>query len=66
MRKIKVYRLGDDSYVTYEVPSRREAIAHAEDTFGRQFDRIERKHVEGGLPQLWPKWLEITKSERPE
>lgn len=37
----------------YIVPSRIEAIAHSERTKDTQFDKIERRMVEGGLPMVW-------------
>lgn len=51
MRKIKAYRLGTDDYAEYIVPSLREAHAQMRATWGRQFDKIERGKIEGGIPK---------------
>lgn len=52
MRKIVANRL-DGSKAEYIVPSTTAAKAHIKATFERQWDKIERRHVEGGLPLVW-------------
>ena len=37
----------------YIVPNRVEALAHSERTKGSQWDRIERRVIEGGIPMIW-------------
>ena len=55
MRTVKTYRLGTDDYVIYVLPSRRKAVQRMEETFGGPvFDLIERRMVEGGVPEPWP------------
>ncbi len=50
MPTIKSKSVADDSVIEWRVPSRRETLLHSTSTWGRQYDRIERKVVEGGLP----------------
>lgn len=55
MRTIRAYSMKDDAYHEYAVPLKREAIANSEATWGSQYDRIERRTVEGGLPIVIPR-----------
>lgn len=55
MKKISVYSLEQEKYVEYEIPSKAMSMEHSERTWGTQWDAVERKHVEGGLPLLWNK-----------
>lgn len=51
MKTVKAYKM-DGSYNVYEVPPISVLIAHSKDTMGRQYDPVERKMVEGGLPYV--------------
>lgn len=69
MRKLEVERLSDEYYEkyslpilgddgdttisTYLVPSMAASILNSKETWGRGYDDVERKVVEGGLPVLW-------------
>ena len=44
----------------YVVPSVKEARHHAQATFGKQFDPVERQIVSGGIPALWARMEERT------
>lgn len=43
----------DRSVNTYNVPSRAEHMANSKDTWGSQYDPVERRVIEGGLPLFW-------------
>lgn len=53
MKTIQAYRLGHDDYVSYSLPSKREAIRNSEATWAKVYDFRERREVEGGLPMAW-------------
>lgn len=38
---------------TWRVPTRAEALARSRETWAKQYDRVERRTVEGGLPILF-------------
>ena len=52
-KRIEAYSAKLDRWVEYERPNRREAIAHAEATWGSQYDPVERQVVTGCLPMVW-------------
>lgn len=63
MRTVKTYRLGHDDYVIYALPSRKKALLRMESTHsGPVYDMIERRMVEGGVPEPWPKFEAIPTS----
>lgn len=51
MKIIRSYRLADDGYSVYSIPSRKQAVAQMDDTWGTVYDFIERRKVEGGIPK---------------
>lgn len=51
MKIIRAYRLTDDGYSVYSIPSRKQAVSQMEDTWGTVYDFIERRKVEGGIPK---------------
>lgn len=53
MKTVKAYRLGHDDYVTYELPSKRSVHRQLEESWGSVYSLVERKTVEGGIPQPW-------------
>ena len=55
MKKIKVWSNFEKGYVEYLVPRIVQARKHIGDTWGVQYDRTEKKLVEGGLPLVWEK-----------
>lgn len=55
MNIIKVYDLAYDRYVQYAIPTKKEAIKHMENTWGSQWDSVEKEMVEGGIPTPWRK-----------
>lgn len=55
MKKVKVWSNFEDSYVEYLVPRIVQARKYIGDTWGVQYDRTEKKLVEGGLPLVWEK-----------
>lgn len=52
MRTVSAYSLRDGARHEYLVPSMSEAIAHSKATWSKQYDPVERRTVEGGLPIL--------------
>lgn len=50
MKTVKSKSIADDSVVEWRLPTRREVHLNSIATWGKQFDRVERKVVEGGLP----------------
>lgn len=52
MRKITAHSLSGGKR-EYMVPSADEAKAYIKSTFDRQYDKVERRFVEGGLPLVW-------------
>ena len=53
MRTVKAFRLGHDDYVTFILPSKRKAAAEMEASWGKVYSLIERRDIEGGIPQPW-------------
>lgn len=53
MPMIKVYSLEEEGYVYYDVPTKEAAMRRSEQTWGTSYDRVERKHIEGGIPEVW-------------
>ena len=52
IRTIKSISIGDGEPMVWRIPTRAEAMAQSSATWGKQYDRVERKVVEGGLPIL--------------
>ena len=52
-RIVHAFKLGSGETAAYVVPSLGAAIAHSKATWGKQFDRVENRVLEGGLPMLW-------------
>jgi hypothetical protein len=52
---IKVYNLSTKQYETWQLPSASALLAHSKATCGKQYDRVERELVEGGLPYVLAK-----------
>jgi hypothetical protein len=50
MRKVKSISIGDDVVTEWRVPTRAEAMARSSETWGRQYDKVERRNIDGGLP----------------
>jgi hypothetical protein len=61
MKKLTIESLPDEyenrGTSTYLVPTVHEALKQSKATWDKQYDSIERKMVEGGLPVLWAKVL---------
>ena len=67
MMKISVERLPDEVYEkygfntptedmsTYVVPTVRQRLDYIEETWGSEYDHVEKKTVSGGLSLLWKK-----------
>jgi hypothetical protein len=52
---IRVWSNFEDGYVEYLIPRIVEARKYIGDTWGQQYDKTEKKLVEGGLPLIWEK-----------
>ena len=55
MRVVKAYRLGHDDYATYILPSKRKSVQQMEQSWGKVYSLIERREIEGGIPEPWLK-----------
>ena len=55
MQIVKAYRLGSDTYSTYIIPSKRKAVQQLEQSWGKVYSLIERREIEGGIPEPWQK-----------
>ncbi len=51
---VPAMRLATGTVRRYVVPSWKEAYRHSQDTYGNQYDPVERSKVVGGTPLLWP------------
>jgi len=54
-RIVKAENIRTRQVTAYLVPSKPEALRHSEATWGSQYDPVERRVMEGGLPMLWPR-----------
>lgn len=52
-RTIRSISIADGSEVVWRVPTRAEAMANSRETWGKQYDRVERRTIEGGLPIIF-------------
>lgn len=50
IRTVKSISIWGGEPMTWRIPTRAEAMAQSSATWGKQYDRVERKMVEGGLP----------------
>jgi hypothetical protein len=50
MPTVKSKSIADDSIIEWRIPTRREIMAQSSATWGQQYDRQERRNVQGGLP----------------
>jgi hypothetical protein len=50
---VKAFSLTEDQEVGYIVETEFEAFKRHRETFGSQYDKIERRVVSGGIPVLW-------------
>lgn len=65
MRTITVPRLPDEVYEkydlippiksesTYIIPSKSESLEYNRETYGEEYDHVEKRMVTGGLPLVW-------------
>lgn len=53
VRVIKAFSLFEDAYVEYIIPSVSQSIANYRETYGEQYDPVEKEKVRGGIPFLW-------------
>jgi len=53
VKKIKVWSNFEEGYVEYLIPRIVQARNYIGETWGSQYDRVEKKLVEGGLPLVW-------------
>jgi len=51
MKIIRAYRLGDDGYSVYRIPSPKQSVQQMNDTWGSVYNLIERRVLEGGIPK---------------
>lgn len=47
---IQAFNLASGKFNDWSIPSKEQAIAQIERTWGKRYDRIEREWVEGGIP----------------
>lgn len=47
---VRSISIADDSIIEWRIPTHAEIMAQSSATWGKQYDRIERKTVQGGLP----------------
>jgi len=50
---IKAYSLSQDCNTSYLIETQLEAARRSKETWGEQYDRIERRVVTGGIPVVW-------------
>lgn len=53
MKLIRAYSFKAEQYHAYSVPTIHETVEHSNATWGKQYDPVERRVIEGGLPLLW-------------
>ena len=51
MKIVRAYRLGDDGYSIYRVPSPKQSVQQMNDTWGTVYSLIECRSIEGGIPK---------------
>lgn len=55
MKIVRAYRLGDDGYSIYQIPSMKQAVQQMHDTWGEVYSMVERGMVKGGIPKPIPR-----------
>lgn len=55
MKIVRAYRLGDDGYLAYRVPSPGEQKRRMIETFGEVYSLMERTMLKGSIPQPIPR-----------
>lgn len=51
MKIVRAYRLGDDGYSVYRVPSPKQSVQQMSDTWGEVYSMVEKCVLKGGIPR---------------
>lgn len=51
MKIVRAYRLADDGYTVYRIPSMKQAVQQMHDTWGEVYSMVEKCMLKGGIPK---------------